>query len=114
MTSDTLFPLIAVKDGEDVERRARVRRPNWAQLALRPVDLEALLPADHRARLVGEFVEGLDLEPLYAEIRAVEGTLGDPRSTLRFRWRSGCTRRWKVWAVPVPGSGCASSTTLTA
>jgi transposase len=55
-----------------------VQRPNRAQLELRPVDLEGLLPAGHRARIVWEFVEGLDLGPLYAEIRAVEGHAGRP------------------------------------
>jgi transposase len=42
------------------------------------VDLEGLLPADHRARIVWDFVEGLDLAPLYAAIRAVEGHAGRP------------------------------------
>jgi transposase len=42
------------------------------------VDLDGLLPADHRARLVWEFVEGLDLSPLYTAIRAVDGGAGRP------------------------------------
>ena len=58
--------------------RPRIQRPNRAQLELRSVDLEGLLPADHRARLVWAFVEGLDLEPLYASIRATEGQPGRP------------------------------------
>jgi len=56
----------------------RVQRPNREQVELRPVDLEALLPADHRARVVWEFVEGLDLAPLYGAIKAVEGHAGRP------------------------------------
>ena len=56
----------------------RVQRPNRMQLQLRPVDLESLLSADHRARVVWEFVEGLDLTPLYATIQAVEGHAGRP------------------------------------
>jgi transposase len=56
----------------------RVERPNRAQLELRSVDLDGLLPADHRARLVWDFVEGLDLSPLYAAIRAVDGGAGRP------------------------------------
>lgn len=56
----------------------RLQRPNRAQVELRPVDLEGLLPAEHRARLVWEFVEGLDLAPLYAGIKAVEGHAGRP------------------------------------
>ena len=42
------------------------------------MDLEGLLPADHRARLVWQFVEGLDLAELYGQIRAVEGHAGRP------------------------------------
>lgn len=77
--SDTLFPLVPVNGpDESLERGPRVQRPNRTQLELRPVDLDALLPADHRARLVWEFVEGLDLTPLYADIKAVEGHAGRP------------------------------------
>lgn len=42
------------------------------------VDLEALLPADARARIVVSFVEGLDLSELYAAIKAREGEPGRP------------------------------------
>jgi transposase len=45
---------------------------------LRPVDLEGLLPEDHRARVVWAYVEGLDLIPLYQGIQAVEGEAGRP------------------------------------
>jgi transposase len=44
----------------------------------RPVDLEGLLPEDHRARIVWAYVEGLDLTPLYQPIQAVEGEAGRP------------------------------------
>jgi len=78
---DELFDLPA----SDIQRsehggrgRPRVQRPNRAQIELRSVDLEGLLPADHRARLVWAFVEGLDLEPLYERIRATEGEPGRP------------------------------------
>ena len=56
--------------------KARVRVANRNQIEMRAVDLEALLPADHRARVVWAFVEGLDLGPLYDEIKAVEGAPG--------------------------------------
>jgi len=42
------------------------------------VDLEGLLPEDHRARIVWAYVEGLDLTPLYQPIQAVEGEAGRP------------------------------------
>ncbi len=52
----------------------------------RPVALDSLLPADHRARVVWSYVESLDLAPLYAKIRAVEGSAGrdavDPKILL--------------------------------
>jgi transposase len=57
---------------------ARVMKANRAQLEWRPVDLEGLLPSDHRARAVWAFVEQLDLSPLYEEIKAVEGVAGHP------------------------------------
>ena len=62
----------------DASGAPRVLRPNRTQLEWRPVDLEGVLPADHRARAVWEFVEGLDLGPLYQGIRAVEGHAGRP------------------------------------
>jgi transposase len=56
----------------------RLREANRTQVCLRPVDLEGLLPEDHRARIVWAYVEGLDLTPLYQEIAAVEGEAGRP------------------------------------
>jgi transposase len=56
----------------------RLRKANRTQVCLRPVDLEGLLPEDHRARIVWAYVEGLDLTPLYQEIAAVEGEAGRP------------------------------------
>ena len=61
-----------------MSERPRVLRPNRAQLELRPTDLESLLPEDHRARAVWDFVSGLDLSPWYEEIRAIEGEAGRP------------------------------------
>jgi len=74
--TDTLFPLPpADMPSDDTAPVAapRVQRPDRTQLEFRPVDLESLLPADHRARIVWDFVQGLDLARLYGEIRAVEG-----------------------------------------
>lgn len=62
---------------------ARVVSPNRDQIELRPVDLESLLPADHRARLVWDFVTRLDLTPLYAGIGSVEGSGGRPATDPR-------------------------------
>lgn len=56
----------------------RLREADRTQVCLRPVDLEGLLPEDHRARSVWAYVEGLDLTPLYQQIHAVEGEAGRP------------------------------------
>jgi transposase len=42
------------------------------------IDLEALLPSDHRARIVLSFVESLELSPLYEAIKSREGEPGRP------------------------------------
>jgi len=57
---------------------ARVQRPDRHQILLRPTHLDALLAEDHRARIVWDFVMGLDLSGLYASIKAVEGRAGRP------------------------------------
>ncbi len=58
--------------------RVRVQRARRDQLEFREVDLESLIPAKHRVRMVWAFVEGLDLGPLHAEIKAVESKPGRP------------------------------------
>jgi len=61
----------------------RVQRPNRRQVRMQMAPLDALLAEDHQARVVWEYVEGLDLTCLYEAIRAVEGRPGrdpiDPR-----------------------------------
>jgi len=48
------------------------------QVELRAVDLDAALPPDHAARTVWAFVQRLDLAPLYARIKSVQGRAGAP------------------------------------
>jgi transposase len=76
----TLFPIPEPQVPESAAPaptgRPRVKRANRQQVAMRTVALDALLPEDHPARLVWEYVEGLDLGPLYEPIRAVEGHAG--------------------------------------
>jgi transposase len=64
----------------------RLRQADRRQVVMRAASLDSLLSDDHRARLVWEYVEGLDLSPLYADIRAVQGRAGrdatDPRILL--------------------------------
>lgn len=81
--SETLFPLPepeaeAKPEPAAVKGKPRLVLPNRAQVELRAVDLESLLPAEHPARAVWEFVESLDLSPLYAKVQSVEGTAGRP------------------------------------
>ena len=64
----------------------RMQRPDRYQVVMRPASLDELLTEDHQARLVWEYVAGLDMGPLYQQIRAVEGRAGrdpiDPRILL--------------------------------
>ena len=55
------------------QARARVVMPNRQQVELRPMDLESLLPAGHRARLVWAWVTRQDLSGMYAKIKVREG-----------------------------------------
>ena len=78
---ETLFDLPASEPSSrpaEGPGRPRLQRPDRDQVELRPTHLDGLLPADHRARLVWAFVEGLDLSALHARIRAVEGHPGRP------------------------------------
>lgn len=69
-------PAAGVRPTPRARGAARVQMPNRLQMALRPTDLESLLPADHTARLVWGFVVQQDLAPWYAEIKAVDGGPG--------------------------------------
>jgi transposase len=57
---------------------ARFIRADRVQTHWDFVDLDALVPSDHRARIVVSFVESLDLSALYAAIGAREGEPGRP------------------------------------
>src|SRR5260370_26605768 len=63
--------------------RPRLREVNRAQLEWRPADLDSLLPDEHRARIVWDYVLGLDLTPPYRDIQAVEGHAGAPATDPR-------------------------------
>ncbi len=69
-------PLVAEAD-------PRLRRPDRAQVLLRPCALDELLPPDHDARMIWEVVTSLDLSEFHEPIRARGSAPGrsatDPR-----------------------------------
>lgn len=77
------IPAAIAADDADAGLTPRYETANRTQVELLPVDLEALLPPGHAARLVWRFTEGLDLTACYARIKAREGRAGraaiDPR-----------------------------------
>ena len=85
--AETLFPIPESepprREVSEVAGAPRLVRPNREQVELRAVDLEGLLPAEHPARAVWEFVESLDLSPLYAQVQSVEGRAGRPATDPR-------------------------------
>lgn len=52
-----------------IVKQARVSRPERTQVEMQFFALDQLLEADHRARVIWAYVESLDLEPFYAQIR---------------------------------------------
>lgn len=58
--------------------RPRLRQAERRQIELRACDLESLLPEDHRARLVWEAVEQLDLSDFYDAVNTRLDTPGRP------------------------------------
>ena len=62
----------------------RSRRVPWLgtanreQIVFRTAAIDELIPPDHPARIVWDFVEGLDLSPLYDSIKSVAGNAGRP------------------------------------
>lgn len=56
----------------------RLRKAERSQAELRACSLDDLIAADHPARVVWRFVEGLDVSDLLAGIKAVEGHAGHP------------------------------------
>jgi transposase len=56
----------------------RLRQANREQVEFRACCWNDLLPDDHEARIVWQFVTGLDLSPLTNRIKALEGRPGHP------------------------------------
>jgi transposase len=61
----------------------RLRCAERGQAEWRAVSLDDLVPEDHRVRLVWRFVEGLDVTPLQAVIKSIDGHAGHPAADPR-------------------------------
>lgn len=59
-----------------IVKQARVSRPERTQVEMQLFALDQLLESDHRARLIWDYVESLDLEPFYAKIRVSASQAG--------------------------------------
>src|SRR5580704_367687 len=78
MPDDELFgdlPVHAVSETFD-PGRPRLREPMRDQIELRAVDLEGLLAPEHPARVIWDYVQGLDLRSLEQAVQAREHTPG--------------------------------------
>jgi transposase len=76
-TQPTLFEAVGeeslvAQTPDSVQGRPRVRTANRQQIVFRATPLDALIPHDHPARVVWDYVERLDLSPLYDRIQSVE------------------------------------------
>ncbi len=56
----------------------RIRRANRECEVIRPQCIDDLIDEGHRARIVWDFVEGIDLSDLYAKVKSVEDHPGRP------------------------------------
>jgi transposase len=91
MNQPTLFELPDEPEAEQARvplgsGTPRLRCANRSQIVFRASALDDLLPEDHPARLIWQYVEGLDFTPIHEQIRSVEGHAGrtpaDPKILL--------------------------------
>lgn len=61
-----------------VEAEPRLMRAQRDQVELLAWNLDSSLASDHTARIVWAFVQSLDMKPVYARMKAVEGRPGRP------------------------------------
>lgn len=76
---ESLFalPPIEESDSQPIGRgKERLKRAHRDQIEWQAVDLESLLPSDHMARVVWDWSQSLDIEPLLSSIQAIEGHPG--------------------------------------
>src|SRR5438067_3799624 len=79
MAGEELFGELPSQDcPRRVAGEARLREPQRDQIELRTVDIENLIGADHPARTIWAYSEGLDLSELEDSIKSREGRPGHP------------------------------------
>src|SRR5262249_11313459 len=81
MGRDELFEGLPGQRADRAEGGAgapRLRQPERDQIALRAVDLDSAIGAEHPARVIWAYCERLDLSVLYDAIKAREGRPGHP------------------------------------
>lgn len=61
-----------------IEAKPRLIPVDRKQMRIVPVDVERLIPDDHEARAIWDFVGMLDLSPYYKDIGSLEGDAGRP------------------------------------
>src|SRR5829696_1674990 len=85
MSGDELFPDFPnqTKARSFDMGKPRLREPVRDQIELRVVDLERLLALDHPARVIWDYVQGLDLRALEQAVRAREHTPGQAPASPR-------------------------------
>jgi transposase len=85
MPDDELFGDLPVQSAKRSFEpgRPRLREPVRDQVELRVMDLDRLIAADHPARLIWDYVKGLDLSALEQAVRAREHTPGQAPATPR-------------------------------
>ena len=57
-------------------QKPRLNSANRNQANTIPIQIDNLIENDHPARIIWTFVDGLDLSPLYQQVRALEGAAG--------------------------------------
>lgn len=79
MEQQPLFDMPPTEDEEPngaMGGKPRLKKANRNQVEMHLAALDQLVAADHRVRVVWEFVEQLGLSQLYAQVKAIEGHAG--------------------------------------
>lgn len=80
------MPLPAEQDDQSGHRKPRLDKAKRDQMIFQTINVETLIPEDHPARAIWEFVGKMDLTSLYLKINAVEGVAGrsatDPQTLI--------------------------------